>query len=258
MNESRRAYYKQYIDENSSDQGRLFRASKHLLNFHVDRALPPHMDARMLANEMGEYFVHKITAIRSELDADASGVTSLATPASTCSKFSEFSPLSGESVRRIAASCAKSCALDPLPSSILSCLDELLPVFRKIVNLSLESGVFAEDWKNALVHPLLKKAGLKPINKNFRLVSNLQVTSKITEKSMAIQLQDHMTANNLFPALQSAYRQNHSTETALLKVKNDVLLNMDKGHVTLLVMLDLSAAFDTVDHGILLHRLLLL
>jgi len=61
-------------------------------------------------------------------------------------------------------------------------------------------------------------------------------------------------ANNLFPVLQSAYRQNHSTETALLKVKNDIFLNMDKGHVTLLVMLDLSAAFDTVDHGILFHR----
>ena len=77
-----------------------------------------------------------------------------------CSEFSEFSPLSEESVRRIAASCAKSCALDPLPSSILTfCLDELLPVIRNIVNLSLESGVFAEDWKNALVHPLLKKAG---------------------------------------------------------------------------------------------------
>ena len=64
-----------------------------------------------------------------------------------------------------------------------------------------------------------------------------------------------MTANNLFPVLQSAYRQNYSTETALLKFKNDLLLNMGKGHVTLLVMLDLSAAFDTVDHSILLHRL---
>ena len=120
MNESRRAYYKQYINENSSDQGRLFRASECLLNFHVDRALPPHLGARMLANEMVEYFVHKITAIRSELDADASGATFFATSTLTCSEFSEFSPLSEESVRRIAASCAKSCALDPVPSSILS------------------------------------------------------------------------------------------------------------------------------------------
>ena len=106
MNEFRWANYKQYIDENSSDQGRLFQASKSLLNFHVDRALPPHSDAHMLANEMGEYFVHKITATRSELDADASGATSLATSALTCSEFSEFSPLYEESVRRIAASCA--------------------------------------------------------------------------------------------------------------------------------------------------------
>ena len=107
MDESRRVYYKQYIDENSSGQGRLFRTSKQLLNFHVDRALPPHTDARMLANEMGEYFVHKITAIRSELDADASGETSLATSASTCSEFSEFSSLSEESVRRIVSSCSR-------------------------------------------------------------------------------------------------------------------------------------------------------
>ena len=58
--------------------------------------------------------------------------------------------------------------LSPVPSSILTfCLDEQLPVIRKIVNLSLESGVFAEDWKNALVHPLLKNAALKPINKIF-------------------------------------------------------------------------------------------
>ena len=86
-------------------------------------------------------------------------------------------------------------------------------------------------------------------------MSNLQFTSKITEKSVAIQMQDHMAANSIFPGLQSAYRPNHSTESALLKVKNDLLLNMDKFLVTLLVMLDLSAPFDTVDHGILLHRL---
>ena len=93
---------------------------------------------------------------------------------------------------------------------------------------------------NALVHPLLKKQDLQLVNKNFRPVSNLQFTSKLTEKAVAVQLQDHMLNNNLFPELQSAYRQDHSTETALLKVKNDILMSMDKGHVTLLVLLDLS------------------
>ena len=65
----------------------------------------------------------------------------------------------------------------------------------------------------------------------------------------------HMTDNKLFPVLQSAYRKGHSTDTALLRVVNDILSNMNKQHVSILVLLDLSAAFDTVDHVILLPRL---
>lgn len=78
--------------------------------------------------------------------------------------------------------------------------------------------------------------------------------SKLTEKAAAKQITDHMSINGLFPSLQSAYRKYHSTETALLKVKNNLLLNMNNGHVTILVLLDLSVAFDTVDHGLLLQK----
>ena len=122
---------------------------------------------------------------------------------------------------------------------------------------SLEQGVFPSVWKNTLVFPLLKKDGLEPIFKNYRPVSNLQFISKLTESAVAKQLQHHINMNNLFPSLQSSYRKFHSTESALLKVKNDILLNMNRQHVTLLVLLDLimSVAFDTIDHGILLERL---
>ena len=79
--------------------------------------------------------------------------------------------------------------------------------------------------------------------------------SKPVESVVAKQLLHHLHTNNLFPVLQSAYRRNHSTETTLMKVMNDILLNMNNPHVTLLILLDLSAAFDTVNHETLLHRL---
>ena len=74
------------------------------------------------------------------------------------------------------------------------------------MNVSLKHGYFANDWKREVVHPLLKKSGLELINKNFLPESNLQFTSKLTEKAVAVQLQEHMLINGLFAELQSAYR----------------------------------------------------
>ena len=119
----------------------------------------------------------------------------------------------------------------------------------------MESGCFPLFWKLALVKPLLKKDGLDPIFKNYRPVSNLAYASKLVETVVAKQLQHYLFSNDLFAISQSTYRPNHSTETALLKVTNDILLNMNDQRVTLLLLLDLSAAFDTVDHDTLLHRL---
>ena len=79
-------------------------------------------------------------------------------------------------------------------------------------------------------------------HKNLRPISNLQFVSKITKRAVFDQVYSHMTDNKLFPVLQSAYRKGHSTETALLRVVNDILSNMNKQHVSILVLLDLSAA----------------
>lgn len=177
MNNARRTYYSQLIEENGSNQSKLFRESKRLLNIQADETLLPHTNAVKLTNGMGEYFVHKITAKRSKLAAitqsPPSGVRefdSATTLEMTDPSFSEFALLTDGDARKLALACKKWCELDPLPSSISTVykLDHLLPVITKMINLSLKIGRLADEWKNALVHPLLKKPGLELVNKNFR------------------------------------------------------------------------------------------
>ena len=134
-------------------------------------------------------------------------------------------------------------------------VDELLPSISLILNSSLSLGYFPKVWKAALVDPRLKKSGQAASLTNLRLLSNLQFISKLTERTVCDQTAEHVSRSGFYTLLQSAYRAGHSTETALLKVQNDILLAMDRQHVTHLVLLDLSAAFDTVDHRVLLHRL---
>ena len=261
MNKARREFYSNFIDENSGDQRKLFRASQRLFNRTVDDGLPPHLDSATFTNDLGKYFVQKIVTIRRQLDTDPADShlgTAIPSPAAAKSapSFPAFTMLSDNDVKLLIQNSAlKSCPLDPMPSTLVSKCEVLLPVLTNIINTSLQSGHFPEPWKEALVFPLLKKPGLDCIFKNFRPVSNLPFVSKLTERAAFNQTHGHMVSNNLYPDAQSAYRRNHSTETALLKVMNDILLNMNKQHVTILVLLDLSAAFDTVDHDILLERL---
>ena len=110
--------------------------------------------------------------------------------------------------------------------------------------------------KSAIVKPLLKKSTLVPeIYKNYRPASNLSYLSKVIEKVIAARLLSHMKDRNLLDPFQSAYQSGHNTETALLRVHSDILLFVDNGDDVDLVLLDLSAAFDTVDHTILLSFL---
>ncbi len=107
-----------------------------------------------------------------------------------------------------------------------------------------------------MVHPLLKKANLDPADfNNYRPISKLPFLSKVLEKVVLNQLSPYLIENNILDPFQSGFRSKHSTESALLRVVNDLLLFVDSRNCAVLVLLDLSAAFDTVDHGILLNRL---
>ena len=109
----------------------------------------------------------------------------------------------------------------------------------------MRPGCVPDNWKVALDVPLLKKVGLELVNQNLRPVSNVPFVSKAAEKTVLPQLVAHCSEDAPLPTTQSSYRQHHSTETALVKVQNDILLSMDGQEVTGLVLLDLSAAFDT-------------
>ena len=258
MNKARQDYFSGLISSNGNDRKLLFKVSKNLLTITSTPVLPPHEDKQQLANQNGTFFNRKIATIRSDLDNHSPQVCSVGS--CDCNidlPISKFDLLSQEEVHDlICASTKKTCSLDPIPTKLVfDCLDILLPVITKIIRYSIYHGFFLSVWKNALLFPLLKGDGSEPIFKNYRPASNLQFIYKLTESAVSKQLQHHISRNKLFPLLQSSYRKFHSTESALLKVKNDILLNMNRQYVTLLVLLDLRAVFDTIGHGVSLERL---
>ena len=135
---------------------------------------------------------------------------------------------------------------------ILPSVSQLLTA---IVNSSITLGTFPKPFKGALVWPLIKKANLDLVNKNYSQVSNLAFVGKLIECVVADQITSHITQHSLMEANQSAYHSYHSTETTLLEVKADILRAMDNQEVVCLVLLDLSAPFDTVNHDTLITRL---
>ena len=259
IKQAKQIHYKELIDNNKSDTRLLFKVVNKLLGKTTHPALPTGSDDN-IAEMFSDYFVDKIDNIRLSIQSAVSDDQDIEANVSVhfMQPLTTFNSVSEQAVEKIIRSSAnKSCDLDPMPTELVKmALPDLLPLMTNIINKSLTSGTFPSIFKQALVTPLLKKQGLdSEIPKNFRPVSNLHFVSKVLEKIVAQQLNDHLQRNNLHEPFQSAYRQNHSTETALLRVQNDIINAIGKQKVVLLVLLDLSAAFDTVDHECLLATL---
>ena len=151
---------------------------------------------------------------------------------------------------------AMSCKLDPFPSKLLVRHHlEVTPILTQIVNASHTQGEFMSELKNVLLHPLLKKTGIDCIFRKYRPVSNLSFLSKLLERAVCHQITQYTGTTRMAEKFQSAYRASHSTETALIKVKDDILRAIDIHIVTCLILLDLSVVFDTVSQPLLLNRL---
>ena len=171
--------------------------------------------------------------------------------------LSSFRPTSGAELSEILKSSGiKTSFHDILPAHLLKkVLDSLLPHFCFLVNQSLSTGS-VEGLKDSIVNPLLKKSGIDPETlKNYRPVSDLLFLSKLTERVVDRRLFEHMSINNLHCMYEHGYKKMHSTETLLLPLVNNTLLSLDSDLAVIWILIDLSAAFDTVDIDLELHIL---
>ncbi len=255
---AKKEYYSGMVSKNSQDSKALFKVIDKLL--HRDRQSPlPSSDSReQQATDFSEYFTDKIQTIRVSLEQDTDSVTEPDDMPPVECTLSEFRPATEDEVRKLLmTSPSKSCELDPFPTWLLKmCAEPIVPVLTQLINASLAEGHVDTTLKTALVRPLLKNSSMDTNNlKHYRPVSNLPFVSKLLEKVVATRLSEHMDTHALHEPFQSAYKPHHSVESALIRVQSDILQAMDNQRVVVLVMLDLSAAFDTIDHQVLLHRL---
>ena len=258
MAKAKSDYFTDMVINKSDNPRQLWNCINNILHRRPTPSLPDHVSIKSLCDSFSSHFKNKISIIRSAFPRHNLSNVSVDFP-QVNSQLVSFEPATVDEVRKIIMSSPnKSCALDPFPTILLkACLDTLIGPITNIINASLCSGCFPDDFKYAHVTPLLKKSSLPKQDLNsYRPISNLSFISKILEKVVASHLRSHISTNILTNVSQSAYRQFHSTETALLKVHNDINLNINNGKVTALTLLDLSAAFDTIDHSILIERLL--
>lgn len=257
LQSAKNLFYKQKLE--SSNQRQLFQFIKGSSYVKSSPQLPSHSSINSLAENFGTFFSTKISTLRNTLQTMSTPHYTVMSPNhKTTSVFNQFQNISPDHIRKvIMESRSKYCLLDPLPTSLVKdCIPALLPIVTNIVNMSLSKGEFPNTFKDALVMPIIKKNSLnrEELN-NYRPISNLAFLSKVLERIVANQMTNYLSKHNLMGPMQSAYRKCHSTETALLRVYNDISLALDNHKEVILVMLDLSAAFDTIDHEILLERL---
>ena len=217
MAKAKSEYFTNMVSSNSENSHQLWSCINKILHRRAAPSLPKHNSLCSLCDLFSGYFKDKITRIQSSFPVHMLNKVEVQPPPIS-SLLSSFTPATAEEVRQIIMSSPnKFCDLDPMPTVLLkACIDTLLGTITNIVNVSLRTGIFPDDFKQAHVNPLLKKTTLSKDNLiNYRPVSNLSFISKILEKVVAKRLGSHITSNNLSNVFQSAYKKLHSTETAL-------------------------------------------
>ncbi len=200
-------------------------------------------------NNFLNYFFEKVKNVIANISPSSSHPVG---GSSSRTFFDSFSPITLDISKILPRIKPSSTPFDILPSSLfLNVFNTTGPSTVSMINLCL-SGSVPHQFKHAVVKPVLKKPNPDPsLFQNYRPISKLPFLAKLLEKTVAEQLTAVLDNQLLYDTYQSGYRKLHSTEMALVKVTNDILMAADDGRCTLMVLLDLSCAFNTVDHEIL-------
>ena len=145
--------------------------------------------------------------------------------------------------------------MDQIPAKILKLsADIVAPSLTFIFNLSLTTGIYVDEWKQARVTPIYK-SGDKRLCENYRPISVLPIVSKAFEKEVFRQVYTYLSVNSLLSKFQHGFRPKHSTVTALIQMCDEWLENMDNGKINGVVFLDIKKAFDSINHRVLLNKM---
>ncbi|KAJ8381209.1 hypothetical protein SKAU_G00019870, partial [Synaphobranchus kaupii] len=215
----------------------------------------PPSPSSLSADDFLTHFEGKVATIRNSFTHPVTPHIPYTEPIATLSSFKTLKD--SDVLELVTRQRATTCPLDPIPSAVLQSISaELLPYLSSVINTSLICGHVPAAFKTARVTPLLKKPSLDPADvRNYRPVSLLPFLSKTLERAVLNQLSVFLHQNNLLDPHQSGFRTGHSTETALLAVTEALATARASSLSSVLILLDLSAAFDTVNHKLLISTL---
>ena len=218
-------------------------------------------DPKSIAEELNDYFISIGSKLAAEYENEPSTNVDYLPANYNIDQYSgtflKFSPILVDSVAstlRDLKAC-KATGLDKIPAKILKLLANIIaPSLTFIFNLSLATGTYIDEWKQARVTPIFKSGDRRQCE-NYRPISILPVVSKVFEKEVFRQLYSYLTEGSLLSKFQSGFRPKHSTVTALIQMCDEWLENMDNGKLNGVVFLDIKKAFDSINHHILLNKM---
>ena len=261
LHRTKREFYQrsiQTIADSKNNSKALYNITNTLIGKVRKSVLPSCTSDVKLCEEFRSFFATKVQQIHTKIKK--SNPRSLSPTLSSCQHayLNSFPIVTvPDTVVLIKAMKPKSCVLDPIPASIFKeYATQIAPAVRAIVNTSICSGTVPVELKESIITPIYKKKQL-PINElsSYRPVAQMPFIAKLLERHVSKHLRIFLENNNINDLFQSAYRPNHSTETAVVKIFSDICLSLSQRRDVVLCLLDLSSAFDTLHHGILIQRL---